>query len=116
MSVCSGSTMRLLSFCASGESKRHSSTFVACDENSAKFTPTPVQLAPRGYGSPGHTRMTLKKFKGYATGWGLGTGGWGLGFWFEAINEIDDRGSVQLAEAVRHARGNDDDVFRPDVF
>src|SRR5712675_365579 len=52
--------------------------------------------------------------------WGLGIGdwglGWGLGFWFEAINEIDDRGSVQLAEAVRHARGNDDDVFRPDVF
>src|SRR5262245_16755065 len=55
MSVCSGSGMRTRSFSASGESKRQSSTLVACSENNAKLTPTPVQVAPRGYGKPGHT-------------------------------------------------------------
>src|SRR5712692_2501499 len=43
-----------------------------------------------------------------------GTGG--LGFWFEPIDQVDDRGSVELAEAVWHAGGNDDDVLRPDVL
>src|SRR5439155_8875736 len=57
MSVCSGSGMRALSFVASGESKRQSSTLAACAENNAKFTPTPVHVAPSGYGSPGQTRM-----------------------------------------------------------
>src|SRR4029078_4068451 len=56
MSGCSGRTIRWRSFVASGESNRQSSTLVACAEKSAKFTPTPVQVAPRGYGSPGHTR------------------------------------------------------------
>ena len=41
---------------ASGESNRHSSTLVACAEKSAKLTPTPFQVAPSGYGSPGQTR------------------------------------------------------------
>jgi hypothetical protein len=48
MSVCSGSVMQSLSFYASGESKRQRSTRVAWAENIAKFTPTPVQVAPRG--------------------------------------------------------------------
>src|SRR5580765_3787349 len=38
---------------ASSVSKRQSSTFVACSENSAKFTPEPSQVAPSGYGDPG---------------------------------------------------------------
>jgi hypothetical protein len=29
-------------------SNRHSSTFSACSENRAKFTPSPSQVAPRG--------------------------------------------------------------------
>src|SRR6185436_20515776 len=33
----------------------HSSTLVACDEKSAKFTPFPSQVAPRGYGRPSLT-------------------------------------------------------------
>ena len=37
-----------ISFVASSESNRHSSTLVACAEKSAKLTPTPVQVAPRG--------------------------------------------------------------------
>jgi hypothetical protein len=48
MSVCSGNGMRADSLVAAGESKRQSSTFVACAENRAKFTPTPVQVPPRG--------------------------------------------------------------------
>jgi hypothetical protein len=33
-------------------SKRHSSTFVAVAEKSAKLTPSPVQVAPNGCGTP----------------------------------------------------------------
>src|SRR5579862_8413621 len=36
-------------------SKRHNSTFSACSENKAKFTPSPSQVAPSGYGLPGQT-------------------------------------------------------------
>src|SRR5436190_8907410 len=45
--------MRRLSCVASGESKRQSSTRAACSEKSAKLTPAPSQVAPRGYGRPG---------------------------------------------------------------
>jgi hypothetical protein len=31
-----------------GESNRHSSTFVACSEKRAKFTPEPSHVAPSG--------------------------------------------------------------------
>src|ERR1051326_3742149 len=81
MSVCSGSAIRAVSLVASAASNRQSSTFSACSENSAKFTPTPVQVAPRGYGSPGQTRIGRKRFKRRATapGWELGAGGWELG-------------------------------------
>src|SRR5579883_1006995 len=37
-------------------SNRHSSTFVALAENSAKFTPSPSQVAPSGKGRPSDTR------------------------------------------------------------
>src|SRR5215207_287934 len=57
MSVCSGNAVQADSLVDSTESNRHSSTFVACAEKIAKLTPTPVHVAPRGYGSPGHTRM-----------------------------------------------------------
>src|SRR5581483_7579149 len=42
---------------ASGLSKRHNSTFVPFSVNRAKLTPTPSQVAPRGYGRPGQTRI-----------------------------------------------------------
>src|SRR3982751_1103687 len=57
MSVCSGREMVRVSTSASRESKRQSSPRVACSENSAKFTPTPSQVAPSGYGAPGQTLM-----------------------------------------------------------
>src|SRR5438128_702998 len=75
MSVCSARVMRVLSLDQSSASKRQSSTFVACSENSAKFTPTPVQVAPSGYGSPGHT---LTHGRGSCFVPQLGTGGSGL--------------------------------------
>jgi hypothetical protein len=37
----------------SGESNKQSSTCVAFSENSAKFTPLPSHVAPRGAGLPG---------------------------------------------------------------
>src|SRR5262249_42649638 len=49
--------MRSDSFASSWESNRHNSTLVACSENRAKLTPAPSQVAPRGYGRPGQTRM-----------------------------------------------------------
>src|SRR5437868_9754721 len=55
MSVCSVSGIVSDSLSASAESKRQSSTRVACSENSAKLTPTPSQVAPSGYGDPGQT-------------------------------------------------------------
>src|SRR5438093_10360767 len=55
MSVCSGRSTEAEGLVSSGPSNRHNSTRVACAEKSAKLTPTPVQVAPRGYGSPGHT-------------------------------------------------------------
>src|SRR5437868_6974000 len=45
--------MRLLS--RPWESNRQSSTRVAWPEKSAKLTPLPSQLAPRGYGEPSRT-------------------------------------------------------------
>src|SRR3954464_10047175 len=68
MSVCSGNGMHSLSCVASGKSNRHNSTLVACAENTAKLTPTPVQVAPSGYGSPGQTRIDRTRFKPRATG------------------------------------------------
>src|SRR5437588_7331624 len=38
-------------------SKMHSSTRSAFSENSAKLTPSPSQVAPRGSGQPGHTAV-----------------------------------------------------------
>src|SRR6185437_15564447 len=38
---------------------RQSSTPVALSENSAKLTPSPSQVAPRGYGWPGQTRIMV---------------------------------------------------------
>src|SRR5712691_458971 len=43
------------SSCVPERSNRHNSTFSACAENSAKFTPLPSQVAPSGWGWPGHT-------------------------------------------------------------
>src|SRR5262245_32514184 len=57
MSVCSGRGIVTDSTSASTESKRHNSTLVACSEKIAKLTPTPSQVAPSGYGVPGHTRI-----------------------------------------------------------
>ena len=57
MSVCSVSGIVSDSLSASGESKRQSSTRVACSEKIAKLTPTPSHVAPRGYGVPGQTRI-----------------------------------------------------------
>jgi hypothetical protein len=44
-------------FVDDGVSNRHSSTFSACAENRAKFTPAPPHVAPRGCGSPGQTAV-----------------------------------------------------------
>src|SRR3954468_5826279 len=52
--------MRCASVFARAESKRHSSTFVAFSEKSAKFTPPSMHVAPRGEGRPGQTRMGLR--------------------------------------------------------
>src|SRR5271157_210312 len=49
--------MRCPSAVASGESNRHNSTLVACSEKSAKLTPFPSHVAPKGKGRPGHTLM-----------------------------------------------------------
>src|SRR5580765_546813 len=38
-------------------SKRQRSTPVAFSEKSAKLTPSPSHVAPRGYGAPGQTRI-----------------------------------------------------------
>src|SRR5688500_1314949 len=59
MSVCSGSEIVSDSISASTESKRHSSTRVACSEKIAKLTPTPSHVAPNGCGEPGQTRRLL---------------------------------------------------------
>src|SRR5690348_4682123 len=48
--------MRSDSAGASGESKRHSSTLVACSEKSAKLTPFSFTVAPSGDGRPGQAR------------------------------------------------------------
>src|SRR3954452_8144422 len=50
-SVRSGSGMRSVSRRPS-RSNRHSSTFIALAENSAKFVPRPSQVAPSGNGDP----------------------------------------------------------------
>src|SRR3954471_4470211 len=55
MSVCSGRTTHFDGRVDSIESKRQSSTFDACSEKIAKFTPAPSHVAPSGYGRPGHT-------------------------------------------------------------
>src|SRR5690242_12647515 len=54
-SVYSGRAMRSSSLppCASN---RHSSTFVACEENNEKLTPRPSHVAPRGLGKPSLSR------------------------------------------------------------
>jgi hypothetical protein len=44
--------------CPSSATK-HSSTFVATSEKSAKFTPVPSKVAPNGYGRPGHISILL---------------------------------------------------------
>jgi hypothetical protein len=49
--------MRRDSAASSTESNRQSSTLVAFSEKIAKFTPAPSQVAPSGYGRPGHTLM-----------------------------------------------------------
>src|SRR4029450_4521675 len=51
--------MRCDSTFASGESKRHSSTSVACSEKSAKFTPLPFNVAPSGDGEPGQILIAV---------------------------------------------------------
>src|SRR5690606_24441235 len=53
--VYSGSSMRSSSRLP-WLSNRQSSTLVACAENSAKFTPSPSQVAPRGKGWPSAIR------------------------------------------------------------
>jgi hypothetical protein len=47
--------MRAVSLFPPGALNRLSSTLVAFSEKSAKFTPLPSQVAPRGDGFPGHT-------------------------------------------------------------
>src|SRR6266511_974914 len=47
---------------ASTASNRQSSTFVACSEKSAKFTPLPSHVAPSGEEWPGQTRMGFPFF------------------------------------------------------
>src|SRR5262245_44428776 len=47
--------IRLVSWFRFSPSNKQSSTPVAFSENSAKFTPDPSQVAPSGYGLPGHT-------------------------------------------------------------
>src|SRR3970040_1853404 len=47
--------MRVVSFPC--ESKKQTSTLVAFAENSAKLTPFPSHVAPRGYGSPSFTAI-----------------------------------------------------------
>ena len=55
MSVCSFSSIVAEGDVASIESKRHSSTLLACSLYSAKFTPEPSNVAPIGYGRPGQS-------------------------------------------------------------
>src|SRR5579884_4156345 len=43
-----------------GASHKHSSTPEACSEKRAKLTPSPSQVAPRGWGDPGQTRISLR--------------------------------------------------------
>src|SRR5438874_5414025 len=49
--------MRWDSLTSAADANKHNSTLAACSENRAKFTPAPSQMAPRGYGRPGQTRM-----------------------------------------------------------
>src|SRR5262245_5681307 len=50
---------------------RHSSTFVALAENSAKFVPRPSQVAPSGCGEPAETwlLLDLRNEKDGSKGW-----------------------------------------------
>src|SRR5580658_1391660 len=57
-SVYSGSTSRSSSL-APTESNRHTSTLVACAENSVKLVPLPSQIAPWAWGVPSLTRLGL---------------------------------------------------------
>src|SRR6266516_6044374 len=47
-----------------GAAKRQSSTFSACSEKSAKLTPFPVHVAPRGSLRPGQTRSAFSAVSG----------------------------------------------------
>src|SRR2546428_9625735 len=50
-------------------SKRHSSTFSAFPENSAKFVPRPSQVAPNGCGAPAEIRtLPLRNEKNCSKG------------------------------------------------
>ena len=51
--------MRFDSTVAFGKSKRHSLTFVACSEKSAKFTPVSAIVAPSGDGRPGQILVAV---------------------------------------------------------
>src|SRR5690606_36951905 len=60
-------------------SNRHSSTRVACAENTAKLTPRPSQVAPRGKGVPSVTRerccLRMRVTSGFRRFWcARGTG------------------------------------------
>src|SRR5690606_31537906 len=55
----SGSFMRLVSFCPSPLSNRHSSTVVAFSVQMAKFTPSPSHVAPSGKGFPENTIVSI---------------------------------------------------------
>src|SRR3954462_15440753 len=70
MSVCSVRWIVSDSLSASGESNRQSSTRVACSEKSAKLTPTPSHVAPRGYGEPGQTRIARFATEAFSSGIG----------------------------------------------
>lgn len=59
--------------CAS-PSNRHSLTLLACLENSAKLTPEPERLGPRGSGLPGGRGCSGFQVRFAGKGWGTGLG------------------------------------------
>src|SRR4051812_47277359 len=61
--------MHWLSRASSGPSNRQRSTPVAFSENRAKLTPSPFQVAPRGYGWPGQMRIAGARWASHGPIW-----------------------------------------------
>src|SRR3954462_805519 len=99
MSVCSVRWIVSDSLSASGESNRQSSTRVACSEKSAKLTPTPSHVAPRGYGEPGQTRIARFATEAFSSGIGESGESGNLAIGESGNRGIGESGNLGIGES-----------------